>query len=131
MNSSKPVTGFIESTLDGAGMAVHSFSGALKASPAKLWTHSTSPTSLFRGAQDFLRAAEKLTPGDTPNAFGFNCAQCLELTLKSYLLHRGNGDEALKLTEQVLINRYGHNVSKAWRKCAQLGLAVAKKVPPW
>ena len=62
--------------------------------------HDVSPTSLFRTAQDFLKAAEILDPAVASGPFGLVSAQCLELALKTYLMAQGVNRRAI-LTRQT------------------------------
>jgi hypothetical protein len=126
---SKPhsFTGVIDTSMEGVSMkTVHSFSGTVVAGPAHLGVHGASSTSYFRGAQDFYRAVEILDPGTNPAAFGFDAAQCLELTLKAYLLHLGVGEKDLRNP-----TLFGHDLMKAWVNCVAAGLALAAAMPDW
>ncbi|HTU64714.1 MAG TPA: hypothetical protein VMF52_02085 [Steroidobacteraceae bacterium] len=105
---------------------VHSFSGTLTAGPAHFGVNGASSTSYFRGAQDFYRAVEILEPGSNPAAFGFDAAQCLELTLKSYLLHIGVSEKDLR--NPTLL---GHDLNQVWSKCVAAGLGITAAMPGW
>jgi hypothetical protein len=85
-----------------------------------------TPTSLYRGALDFLKAADTLTPGETPYAFGAVAGHCLELTLKAYLLHVGVSEDDLKNSKL-----FGHDLTKAWNRCVAERLGIAATMPDW
>jgi hypothetical protein len=82
-----------------------------------------SEASLLRTARDFFEAAAVLDPASTPAAFGLDAAQCLELALKTYLLHTG-------ATEDELRNKFSHNLQLAWSQCVNNGLKL-ERMPPW
>jgi hypothetical protein len=120
------VTGTINATLEGVtmGQAIVG-SGSLVAAASTIGAHGASPTSLFRTAQDFLKAANTLDPGVTTGPFGFVAAQCLELALKAYLMKNAG------MTEADLIKRIGHDLQKAWTQCVQNGLGIEATMPVW
>lgn len=118
-------TGKIETTLQGVTMGqVVTGSGGLTAPPATM-THGVSPTSLFRTAQEFFKAAETLDPTVTTGPFGLVVAQCLELTLKTYLMKNAG------MTEDDLRTKVSHDIQKAWTRCVQNGLAIPAAMPTW
>jgi len=86
--------------------------------------HDVSPTSLFRTAQDFLKAAEILDPVVASGPFGLVSAQCLELALKAYLMACGMAEEDLK-------NKISHDLSKAWSRSVEVGLEIVAEIPDW
>lgn len=87
--------------------------------------HDVSPTSLFRTAQSFYKAAEAIDPVVAAAPFGFVAAQCLELALKTFLMKKAG------MTEEDLINKVGHDLRKAWLRCVQNGLPLDAKMPSW
>lgn len=121
------VTGKIETALEGATMGqVITGSGCLTAPPGAIGGRGASTTSLFRTAQDFLKAAETLDPVVVPGPFGFVSAQCLELVLKAFLLVKG-------MTEKDFTSKrgIGHKVDEAWTLCVQKGLGLDAAMPTW
>jgi hypothetical protein len=87
-------------------------------------SHDASPRSLIQTARDFLKAAELLDPAVAAGPFGLASAQCLELTLKAYLMISG-------MSERDLRNKVSHSLNEAWSRCVKAGLDIDADMPSW
>lgn len=87
-------------------------------------SHGESAHSYFEGARQFYQAVNRLTDLAAPRAVV--AAQCLELTLKAFLLQKGMTAEDFKRRGGI-----GHNLAEAWAACIERGLDLPAELPLW
>ncbi|MEX2124205.1 MAG: hypothetical protein WD795_09955 [Woeseia sp.] len=57
--------------------------------------------------------------------FRLAAAQCLEMSLKTFLMKK------VGMTERQLKTKIGHDLRKAWTRCVQNGLGLDATMPRW